>query len=74
MSFTLRTNEADEKAIEDAKKFVNLKKKQDVVLECVRLIPTLKEDIRNLEREVYRLQQTEARLDRFKKLFKELVT
>ncbi len=74
MSFTLRTNDDDEKAIEVAKKFVNSKKKQEVVLDCVRLVPTLMEDIKTLEREVYRLQQTEAKLDRFKKLFKELVT
>ncbi len=74
MAFTLRTTDDDEKAIENAQKYVNSKKKGEILLECARLVPTLKSDIRNLEKEVYRLQCIERDFNNVKGMLKNLVS
>lgn len=50
------------------------KKKGEILLECARLVPTLKGDIRNLEKEVYRLQRIEKEFNNIKEMFKNLVS
>ncbi|EJG0961414.1 hypothetical protein ACOW85_001642 [Vibrio parahaemolyticus] len=74
MAFTLRTTDKDEQAIATAQKFVDSKKKGEILLECARLVPILKGDIRNLEKEVYRLQRIEKEFNSVKEMFKNLVS
>ncbi|ALR91271.1 hypothetical protein [Vibrio alginolyticus] len=74
MAFTLRTTDEDEKALDAAAKYFKSSKKQDVAIGCIHLVPTLKSDIRNLEREVYRLQCIEKEFNNVKGMLKNLVS
>ncbi|MBD0785826.1 hypothetical protein HUO09_05700 [Vibrio sp. Y2-5] len=73
MAFTVRTTEDDEQAIEVAKLYINANKKGEILLECARLIPELKHQITELNREIYRLQEIERGTQSFKQSIRQFI-